>query len=518
MESLYYYRSRRITHYLPNPWPKAFSLRQICTLQKSCKEFSHTSVAQHIGRIGILPRWWTEDHQDWYLDILQFVCIRTVKRDEETVLGPFSVVRSEGVFVLLEDESQQQFFFPKYLQRYEFGRKFYSCTAIWLYTSGCYCRRCVDLQIPLPVYCFCIEVFNRSLCLGCSYDLRVHPREEIADSQVNAEHQELLNIKVQPSAQNEHEQQDENKDIDELLSQNLCLYREVFGSQSTCFCGYGISTEKDENSREGTQAATDNANDATDVNAGSSRQHQARHQQQRRNADDCTRKKQAAKVAEVKVKKSRRVPEKTFDVSITIGILGNDIQGQCFDKMVNFLESRAEMDVLGLERGDSHLQLHIQGMLRITTSSARALKTESAIKNVSDKQKEEGRRMHAIYGASEYKNRLELNPANSVELADVDNILFGIDTHARYFEAPTTVKLENDEEDDPPPEEDDIPLPTEDEATPIPIVNLERTKGSGADLDRVQEALLGASFDVGRKTNEEMETSKLLPEYIRLWR
>ncbi|KAL3701143.1 hypothetical protein R1sor_019165 [Riccia sorocarpa] len=158
------------------------------------------------------------------------------------------------------------------------------------------------------------------------------------------------------------------------------------------------------------------------------------------------------------------------------------------------------MGILGLERGDSHLQLHIQGMLRITTSSTRALKTEIPIKNVSYEQKEEWRWMHVIY----------------VEVADVDNILFGIDTPARYFEAPTAVKAKSDDSE-PPLEPDDIQLPAEDKTAPIPVVNLESTEGSGADLDPVQEALLGAGFAVGRKTNKEMESNNLLPEYIRLW-
>ncbi|KAL3689945.1 hypothetical protein R1sor_016254 [Riccia sorocarpa] len=243
------------------------------------------------------------------------------------------------------------------------------------------------------------------------------------------------------------------------------------------------------------------------------------------------------------------------------------------------------MGVLALQRGDSHLQLHVQGLLRITTSSARALKAEIRntigweeagplggsicvkslkykglhtiigiigyclkdegqehfrfySKNVSEDQKREGRRMHAIYGASEYKNRLELSPANilgralqfrraerlwracttpeSVEVPDVENIIFGIDTPARYFEANKTTKLEADESD-PLSEIEESELPADDPNVDIPVVELERTADSGADLDRVQEALLEAGFAVGQKTNEEQRTSADLPDYIRLW-
>ncbi|KAL3690356.1 hypothetical protein R1sor_016665 [Riccia sorocarpa] len=546
MEGVRYHRSRGITYYLPSPWPETFSLTQISALQYWCKEFSHSSVAQYIGRIGILPRWWTEDHQDWYLDILQFVCIRTVKRGDETVLGPFNVVRTEGAFVLLEDERQQQFFFPKYLQRYEFGRKFYSCTGIWLYTSGCYCKRFLEAKHRVSVAMEFPQKRMKTLA------------REHAQTTIMAETSTQRQASRQPST------------IQQTSSQPPKL--------------------------------------------------------QRRNGEDSTRKQAAAKPAEPKVRKPRHVPDKTFDVSITIGIPGNDIQGECFDRMVNFLERRAEMGVLGLERGDSHLQLHIQGMLRITTSSARALKTEihnvigweqatplgASIcvktlkykglhtvigligyclkdegqehfrfytKNVTDEQKEEGRRMHAIYGASEYKNRLELNPANvlcralqyrkyrvknptsitfrrcvremfysgqympsfrwltsakisslraeriwrvcttpqAVEMPDVDHILYGIETTARYFEPPIAVKAESDHSDLPT-EADDEALPAVHEDAPIPVINLEPKEGCGADLDRVQEALLAAGFAVERKTNKEMETSRLLPDYIRLWR
>ncbi|KAL3685275.1 hypothetical protein R1sor_003297 [Riccia sorocarpa] len=319
MDSVSYHRSRGVVYYLPSPWPETFSLSQTCRLEKTCKEFSHSSIAQYIGRIGILPRWWTEDRQDWYLDILQFVCVRTVRRGEETVLGPFSVVRSEADFILLEDENQQQFYFPKYLQRYEFGRKFYSSTAIWLYTSGCYYRRCVDLEIPLPVHCFCIEVFNRTICLGCSYDPRVHPREENEDT------------------------------------------------------GSGARTDGEQTDI--TSAANDHPNPD---------------------------------------KKRRRI---------------------------------------GNNKGAS-----------------------------------EGNK-----GASEGNNK------------------------GASDSKPRTVKEES-EESEPPAEVQEDPLPDKDENTPIPVVNLERPEGSGADLERVQEALLHAGFAVGRKPTKKMENSNVLPEYIRLWR
>ncbi|KAL3681883.1 hypothetical protein R1sor_024839 [Riccia sorocarpa] len=160
------------------------------------------------------------------------------------------------------------------------------------------------------------------------------------------------------------------------------------------------------------------------------------------------------KPAEPKVRKPLRVPKKTFDVSSTVGIPNTDIRGETFNKMISRL--RAEQ------------------IWRACTTP------------------------------------------QSVEVADVDNILFGIDTPARYFEAPTIVKAESNDSE-PPVEVEEVALPAEDETTPIPLVNLERTEGSGADLEQVQEAVLDAGFAVDRKTTKEMESNDVLSECIRLW-
>ncbi|KAL2644354.1 hypothetical protein R1flu_011941 [Riccia fluitans] len=148
-----------------------------------------------------------------------------------------------------------------------------------------------------------------------------------------------------------------------------------------------------------------------------------------------------------------------FDVSLTIGIPGENVDDKVFDLLVKWLEYKAEMAVLALERRDSFLQLHVQGMVRVKASSTRILKREIQevigwesnglvgasvclkslhykglhtvigligyclkdegaphfnfySKNISEEQKVEGRRMHSIYGALEYKHKLELTPAN----------------------------------------------------------------------------------------------------------
>ncbi|KAL2634025.1 hypothetical protein R1flu_005504 [Riccia fluitans] len=193
--------------------------------------------------------------------------------------------------------------------------------------------------------------------------------------------------------------------------------------------------------------------------------------------------------------------------------------------------------------------------------------------------KNEGRRIHSIYGASEYKHRVELTPANilgralqfwkyniknpvsitfracvremlrsgqfmagfrwltttkisrlraeriwractmpqSVEVKDIDNILFGIDTPARYFQGASEDSRKQLDEDVQRTEQKDEAV----EDSRIPIVDLERNVDSGASLDRVRDSLLFAGFKVGMKTGnndvKEEQATEDLPDYYNLW-
>ncbi|KAL3694993.1 hypothetical protein R1sor_008644 [Riccia sorocarpa] len=169
-------------------------------------------------------------------------------------------------------------------------------------------------------------------------------------------------------------------------------------------------------------------------------------------------------IAKTTAAKRRRGPPKQMQVSVTIGQIGADIEPQVFEQMAAFLQSNADMGVTALERGDSQLQLHIQGMLCIKNSSVRSLKDDikTAIdwhegaplgasicvksltqkglhtvlgmigychkdedemhfrvfhKNVTDQQIEEGRKHYVIHGACAYKNRVELHPTNILNRA-----------------------------------------------------------------------------------------------------
>ncbi|KAL2622595.1 hypothetical protein R1flu_002800 [Riccia fluitans] len=271
------------------------------------------------------------------------------------------------------------------------------------------------------------------------------------------------------------------------------------------------------------------------------------------------------------------------------------------------------MGVLALERGDAFLQLHVQGMMRLKTSSTRSLKAEIkswigwdyhrpiggsiCINSLCNRGlhmmigligyclKDEGRRIHSIYGTSKYKHRVELTPANilgralqfhkynaknplsitfrscvhemlrsgqymagfrwlttarilhlraeriwractmpqSIEVRDVDNILFGIDTPTRYFQAGSegSRKEENDDVKELADKEHSDGPADDDAMSRIPIVDLDRNIDSGADLDHVRDTLLYAGFGVEINTsNNDVKQEKPkdnLLDYCHLW-
>ncbi|KAL2608986.1 hypothetical protein R1flu_027559 [Riccia fluitans] len=127
---------QRIRYSAPRPWPDTFSLVEAVEVKNN--ELSPTKVIEHIGRVGIIPHIWNKEKQDWYVDILEFMCIRTVQRQNEKVMGPFKYISGIEDFVLLEDFKRIQFWFPKFLRQDKENETFFNSTAIWIWTFGCY--------------------------------------------------------------------------------------------------------------------------------------------------------------------------------------------------------------------------------------------------------------------------------------------------------------------------------------------------------------------------------------------
>ncbi|KAL3674997.1 hypothetical protein R1sor_024945 [Riccia sorocarpa] len=171
------------------------------------------------------------------------------------------------------------------------------------------------------------------------------------------------------------------------------------------------------------------------------------------------------KIARTPAKPARKKTEaKLLQVSITVGIVGEDISQATFADMKRFVDSRATVGLIALERGDATLQLHIQGVLALLSTSTKAIK-EDILKaigwkndcplggticvkaltnkgvhtlvgmvgyctkdeqelhyemysvNVTAQQMEEGKRRYLIFGACNYKNRVELTPYNLLSRA-----------------------------------------------------------------------------------------------------
>ncbi|KAL2607409.1 hypothetical protein R1flu_025982 [Riccia fluitans] len=432
-----------IRYSVPRPWPEAFSLVEAVKVKKS--EFSPTKVTEHVGRVGIIPRTWNKEKQDWYVDILEFVCIRTVQRQKEKVLGSFRI------------------------------RKSRRCSAAQRSGSG----RSDAIAKPWK-------------------DGTMYIRQELA--------REVMKRNCQ-----EHEEMEKTRQ-QQILSKERKEARHMVN----------------ENGQE------------------------------------------AAKANQTKAaKKPRRVPEKMFDVSLTIGIPGENVDEKLFDLLVKWLEYRAEMAVLALERGDAFLQLHLQGMMRVKTSSTRILKREIKevigwesnppvggsvclkslrekglhivigligyclkdegaahfkfySKNITEEQKAEGRRMHSIYGASEYKHKLELTPANILGRAlqfrkyRVKNPLsitfrrcIAEMLRSGTLKPKKRRRLQKDDANIH--EESELPGQSragdDEDASTIPLVELDKPVNSGADLQRVREALLQAGFAVEKQGAERNSAS-----------
>ncbi|KAL2649605.1 hypothetical protein R1flu_017733 [Riccia fluitans] len=76
-----------------------------------------------------------------------------------------------------------QFWFPKFLRQDKEKETLFSTIAIWIWTFGCYCKA---LEGCCPPDYFCLEIFNRGLCLQFTYRPDLHTRgtvEPVEDSQ-----------------------------------------------------------------------------------------------------------------------------------------------------------------------------------------------------------------------------------------------------------------------------------------------------------------------------------------------
>ncbi|KAL3698926.1 hypothetical protein R1sor_016948 [Riccia sorocarpa] len=249
-------------------------------------------------------------------------------------------------------------------------------------------------------------------------------------------------------------------------------------------------------------------------------------------------------LANTKARFGKKVPKRHMNVSLTVGRIDADIDPSVFDSLAQFIEENAAVGMIAMERGDSQLQLHIQGVLSIKASSTRGLKgdissaigwkeygppggsicvkslTEKGLhtllgmvgyclkdenelhyriytKNIIEDQMDEGRRRFVMYGSAAYKSRelaemkaklTEISPANEVEAKEND-------TQVEVKEEPPELKTEPMDVD---------PL------NHIDTVHVEDFNREGYTTDQV-EVLLDNGYGIASRP-----TATSLPEYIPL--
>ncbi|KAL3701301.1 hypothetical protein R1sor_019323 [Riccia sorocarpa] len=400
----------KVRYELDGVFPKFLTLGELAALNTGPKSFSTTKVSEHLGRVGVIPAKWTEQHLDWYLAKVEFVTVRKLFKGRETIDGPFKYIQGDSKLVILEDCEGLQFQHPKFLKKTEDGKKLYRSTTAWFWVSRCFCEDRSENTLDLPVTCFCGELFGLSFCLKCGPGTGIH---ELPDTKKNS------------------------------------LIAAMFASAVT---GRARGMKAEARARKFTREEKGKQQSTTEMG-------EAPVKQPAKSRHPCS-KKNIANTTQPKPRKVRRVTEKDMDISLTVGIPGQDIDGATFDRLAIYVEETARKGIIAMERGDSHLQLHIQGMLSVKTSSTHSLKTEirQAIgwnednhpaggsicikslkdkgihtvigmigyclkdeqeehyrkytKNISEQEMEDGRQRHFIYGASVYKNRLELTPNN----------------------------------------------------------------------------------------------------------
>ncbi|KAL2654154.1 hypothetical protein R1flu_022282 [Riccia fluitans] len=161
-----------------------------------------------------------------------------------------------------------------------------------------------------------------------------------------------------PVVHSRAESEAEAEVLDNTLSQNLCVYKEIFNNEQECFC---------KATRTRLQVAARKRFALTEVETKKSKKERSNDAKEKETKKKPQKRKEPAK---------RRVSAKAMDVSLTIGIVVADIQGETFDKVAEFINQNARMGIITLERDDAHLLLHIQGMISLKASSTRSLKAD----------------------------------------------------------------------------------------------------------------------------------------------
>ncbi|KAL3676588.1 hypothetical protein R1sor_026536 [Riccia sorocarpa] len=163
-------------------------------------------------------------------------------------------------------------------------------------------------------------------------------------------------------------------------------------------------------------------------------------------------------------KRRKSTPLKRMELSVTLSVAGVDISPAVFPLLQDFLQTHCETGVFTVERGGSLLNLHVQGVIAMLCSSAVDAKKQLTaavgwtnhrpvgagicvkkltnkgihtfvgmvgyclkdrhelhfrvcMKNITEAVQREGMMLCTFYGATDMKNRVELNPNNVMQRA-----------------------------------------------------------------------------------------------------
>ncbi|KAL3701792.1 hypothetical protein R1sor_019814 [Riccia sorocarpa] len=391
----------RVQYVVGEPCPSLPTLNQLLcghSAPQLCKE---TEITRYLGSSACTGDDWTTEPIDYYFQGIEFATVERLDRGIVRCAGTFGIVSNEDKYVVLKDRLGRQFYHPKWTVKTVSGSSQYRTTATRLWTGYCICERTSDSSTFQGI-CICEQVLDIS-CWKCRKENGICKR--VADY-------------LQKQAETEAEQ------LEVTLSQNICLCSTLFHDGHQCYCGFSKPETTETTKSDPTESK------GTGQEVGSSRTKQpAPHEANNAHT----------------AKRSRRVAA--------------DVEADIFDKVALFIEKEASMGLIAFERGDTNLQLHIQGVMSLQASSVRSIKTDltKAIgwdtnapvggvvciksvknqglhtvtgligyclkdenelhfrlysKNVTEEQMEEGRKRHMVFGASGYKNRLELTPQN----------------------------------------------------------------------------------------------------------
>ncbi|KAL3691039.1 hypothetical protein R1sor_004690 [Riccia sorocarpa] len=330
-----------------------------------------------------------DQREDFYSVEPTYVTVEWLRKEADGIhvhsLGPLLFCKQTDQTIELEDATGRIFTHWKWMCRRHAGEWEYRCSAIAIWSGKCCCSATLknkDASKNLPASCLCRTLLNREYC-------------------------------------------------------HICIARNIMAPVTAA------TASSPKNVREMKRAARNRITLKPKVE------------------------KPASKLVEKAKQRATRKkkPEcRLLQVSITVGIVGEDISTETFDALQVFVEKRAAVGLIALERGDATLQLHVQGVMAVESTSARQIKSDLHVaigwdsccpvagsicvklltnkgvhtlvgmvgycmkdqhelhfrmycKNVSEKQMDEGRQRYLIFGACNYKNRVELSPYNLLSRA-----------------------------------------------------------------------------------------------------